>query len=257
MPTHSIDLNADVGEASTREHQKREEALLHFVSSVNIACGFHAGGPEQIDRMIRLAKRLNLGVGAHPSYPGRESFGRESVRLSVNEVESCLLYQLGALGELAARRGTRVSHVKPHGALYADACRNLQIARVFVRAVIQFDRACIVVGLPGSRLLEHARSRGLRVAPEAFADRVYERDGSLRSRKFKDALIVDPEKAAEQALRIVSGGFVKAIDGREVPITAKTICIHGDTPNAVEIAKRVKARLLQEGVKIQSFYSAS
>ncbi len=257
MPVKSIDLNADVGEAATREDQKREEAVLRYVSSANIACGFHAGGPEQIERTIRVAKKLKLGVVAHPSYPDREKFGRVTIKLSMNDLEAYLLYQLGAVGELAAKHGVRVSHIKPHGALYADACRNLQIARVFVRAVIQFDRATIVVGLPRSRLLEHAKSRGLRVAPEAFADRVYEPDGSLRSRKFKDALIVDPEKAADQALRIVLEEFVNAVDGREVPITAKTICIHGDTPNAVEIAKTVRARLLQEGVNIQSFYSAS
>ncbi len=251
MKIKTIDINSDLGEALTTEQVRRDAGLMPLITSANIACGYHAGGPVQIDRTIRLAKQYGVGVGAHPSYPEREGFGRRSMRLSSEEIELCVLYQLGAFAEIARRRGVEISHVKPHGALYNDAVKNIRIAHAIARAVARFSRDVILVALAGSWMLEAGKKERLKVAAEAFADRVYNPDGTLRSRKVKGALIEDPQKAAEQSIQIVLENKVTASDGSEVPVFAHTICVHGDTPNAVAIARAVRKSLSGAGVEIR------
>ena len=250
-----IDLNSDLGEASTPEQLKCEEALMRLITSANIACGFHAGDPISIDRTVRLAKKYGVAVGAHPSYPDRVGFGRTSMKLSTEEIELCILYQLGALATIAHRQGVKIKHVKPHGALYNDAAKDMRIARAVARAIANFDPELILVGLAGSCILEAGRKEGLRVAAEAFADRAYNADGSLRSRTLKGALIVDPQKASQQALSIVLDKRVTSFEGQKLPVEAQTICIHGDTPNAVVIARAVRKSLNEVGIEVAPLHT--
>lgn len=255
MKIKTIDINSDLGEALTPEQVRREAALMPLITSANIACGFHGGGPMQIDRTIRLASKYGVAVGAHPSYPDRKSFGRRSMRLPTEEIELCVLYQLGAFAEIARRRGVEISHAKPHGALYNDGVKSMRIAHAIARAVARFSRDVILVGLAGSCILDAGKREGLKVAAEAFADRTYNPDGTLRSRKLQAALIEDPQKSAEQALNIVLKNKVTASNGLEVSVLAQTICIHGDTLNAPAIARAVRKRLIEERVKIASLES--
>jgi len=215
-----------------------DQALLEIVSSANIACGFHAGDPTTIDATVRLAVANNVAVGAHPSYPDLHGFGRRSMDVSEEEIESGVLYQIGALAAFARVRGTALRHVKPHGALYSDAARDAALAGAIARAVARFDKKLVLVGLPGSALLAAGEHAGLRTAAEGFCDRAYEPDGSLRSRSKKGAVFTDPKHAAAQALELARAGRVQ------------TLCIHGDTPGAAKLASAVREALLQAGINI-------
>lgn len=239
-----IDLNADVGEGL------EDRALMPFLSSANIACGLHAGGPAAMDRAIMSALERGVRVGAHPGYADRENFGRTEQHLSPEELRSLVLYQLGALDLLARARGAALGHVKAHGALYNRAARDRALARAFAAAVREFRADIVLVGLAGSVQLEEARAAGLRAAGEAFADRRYLSDGTLMPRAQPGALLLDPAAAAEQALRIVEDGVVIASDGSRLPVAAQTLCLHGDTPGAERIAGAVHAALVGAGVEI-------
>ena len=240
----TIDLNADLGEGLD------DAALVPFLSSANVACGLHAGGPGTMDRTILLALGRGVRVGAHPGYPDREHFGRKDVQLAPGELRSLVLYQLGALDALVRARGATLSHVKAHGALYNRAARDRALARAFAEAVREFRADIVVVGLAGSVQLEEARAVGLPAAGEAFADRRYLADGSLMPRTEPGSVLHDPAEAADQALRIVRDGAAVARDGSRIAIAAQTLCLHGDTPGADQIARAVRDALEGAGVQI-------
>jgi len=223
-----IDLNCDLGELEDAAH---EAALMEYITSANIACGGHAGDESTMERTARMALARGVRIGAHPSYPDRANFGRVEMALREREIEDTVRQQIERLEAVVRKLGGRIEHVKPHGALYNVAARDEAVARSIGRAVLAWNREATLFGLLGSRCLEVWRAMGLRVAAEAFADRRYESDGSLRARKFNDALITDPQEAAAQAARFAREG------------KAQTICVHGDTPGAVEILKACRAAL--------------
>lgn len=245
-----IDLNCDMGEVPEHITGGTQEALMPSLTSVNIACGGHAGDPQSMKTTIEQALRWKLAVGAHPGYPDRANFGRLELSMPANEIADSIFEQVRALAEVAARCGVQLVHVKPHGALYNQAVRNRTLAEAIAKGVARWNRGVILVGLAGSPMLDVFREAGFAVAAEAFADRRYEPDGTLRSRKFDDALIRDPEEAARQALSMVERGVVVASDGREVALNAETICIHGDTPGAPAIASAVAHKLREAGVTL-------
>jgi len=251
----TIDLNCDMGELPEAIADGMQEALMRSITSVNIACGGHAGDEQTMKTTIEQALRWKLAIGAHPGYPDRANFGRLELKLPADEIATSIFEQVRALAEVASRCGARVVHVKPHGALYNQAVRNRELAAAIAEGVARWSREVVLVGLAGSLMLDVFREAGFAVAAEAFADRRYEADGTLRSRKFDDALIRNPEEAAWQALGIAERGVVIASDGSEVSVNAQTICIHGDTPGAPEIAATVARSLREAGIKVCGFSS--
>lgn len=239
----SIDLNCDMGEIPEAIANGTQEAMMPSITSANVACGGHAGDQQTMRATIEQALRYGVAVGAHPGYQDRENFGRLELKIAPKEVVESVFEQVLALAEVADSCGARVVHVKPHGALYNQAVRNRELAGAIAQGVARWRRDVVLVGLAGSPMLEVFREAGFAVAAEAFADRRYEPDGTLRLRKFEDALIRDPQEAGRQAVGIVERGVVTASDGSEVAVAAQTICIHGDTPGAVEIAAVVAGAL--------------
>ena len=246
-----IDLNCDMGEIPAAIDDGAQEALMPFLSSVNVACGGHAGDEGTMRKTIEQALRWKLAIGAHPSYDDRAHFGRKEQHLPTATVADMVHEQVQALGRVAANCGTRLVHVKPHGALYNQAAREPELAEAIAAGVARSNRALILVGLAGSATLETYRKAGFAVAAEAFADRRYEADGSLRSRHHEDSLIRDPEEAARQAVRIAESHGVVAHDGSKIAVEAQTICIHGDTLGACEIVAAVAGGLRRAGFEIR------
>ncbi len=250
-----VDLNADVGESVGPWPMGDDERLIPLVTSVNVACGAHAGDPLTIDRTVRAAAAHGVAVGAHPGYPDLVGFGRRDLDMAPDELEASLLYQVGAVAAFARAAGTPLRHVKPHGALYNLAARDPSVAGTVARAVARVSGELVLVGLAGSALLAAASDAGLTPAAEAFADRAYEADGALRSRRQPGALLELPELAAAQALSIVRDGCVTSHDGQVIAVRADTICIHGDTPGAADFAKAIRAVLTNAGVTIAALGS--
>lgn len=248
-----IDLNCDMGELPEAIADGTQESLMPSITSANIACGGHAGDEHTMKTTIEQALRWKVAIGAHPGYPDPANFGRLELKVPPAEIANSVFEQLQALAATADRCGARVVHVKPHGALYNQAVRNRELAAAIAKGVARWSRDVVLVGLAGSPMLDVFREAGFAVAAEAFADRRYEPDGTLRSRKFEDALIRNPEEAAWQALGIVERGVVIASDGSEVSVVAQTLCIHGDTPGAPEIATTVARTLREAGVKVCGF----
>ena len=246
-----IDLNCDMGELSESLADGTQEELMRYVSSVNIACGGHAGDAATMRATVEQALRYDVSVGAHPGYEDLANFGRKELQLTPNEVSASVYRQITTLHEIATRCGAEVGHVKAHGALYNHAAREPSLARAIAEGVLRWRTDVVLVGLAGSAMLQEFSAAGFPVAAEAFADRRYESDGSLRLRKFSDAVLHDPGEAAEQALQIVERGCVTAADGSTLSLQADTICIHGDTPGAVEIASAVSRRLRDAGLTIR------
>jgi 5-oxoprolinase (ATP-hydrolysing) subunit A len=247
-----IDLNCDMGELPEAIADGTQEALMHSITSVNVACGGHAGDERTMKTTIEQALRWKLAIGAHPGYADRANFGRLELKLSAEAITDSVFEQIRALAEIAKGCGARVKHVKPHGALYNQAVHGHEIAEAITEGVARWSKDVVLVGLAGSPMLDVFREAGFAVAAEAFADRRYEVDGTLRSRKFEDALIRDPEEAGRQALWIVERGAVIASDGSEVAVDAQTICIHGDTSGAVKIAATVARTLRESGVQLRA-----
>jgi UPF0271 protein len=245
-----IDLNCDMGELPEAIADGTQEALMPSFTSINVACGGHAGDEQTMQTTIKQALRWKLAIGAHPGYPDRANFGRLELDLSPEAISDSVYNQVKALSAVAAHSGVTLSHVKPHGALYNQAVHNRELAKAIAKGVARWRRDLVLVGLAGSPMLDIFREAGFPAAAEAFADRHYEPDGTLRSRKHPDALIHDPAEAGRQALSIVEQGTVVASDGRKVPVTAQTICIHGDTPGAPTIAAAVAETLRQAGVTV-------
>ncbi len=252
----TIDLNCDLGERPEAIADGTEEALLDCVSSVNVACGGHAGDRATMAATVRSARARGVAVGAHPGYPDRAGFGRREMALSPDEIAGAVAVQVLALAGVASRLGAALVHVKPHGALYSRAMRDGSVAAAIADGVARVRRDLILVGLAGSPALEAWRRLGFATASEAFADRLYEPDGTLRSRSLDGALIVAPEEAAEQAVRIAEGRGIVASDGTEVRLRAETICLHGDTPGALAIAREVRRRLEGAGIGVRSLAGA-
>ncbi len=249
---HTIDLNADVGESFGPWPMGTDADLIPLVTSVNVACGAHAGDPVTLLRTVELAARYGVAIGAHPGYPDLAGFGRRDLDLSAEELRATLVTQVGAV--LAAGRVTDavVRHVKPHGAMYNRAARDERMAATIAAAIHDLDDDLVLVALAGSLAADAGRAAGLQVAEEAFADRRYEPDGSLRSRRLDRALL-GPREAAEQAVSIVRDGVAIASDGSRVGIRADTLCVHGDTPGAVHVAGAVRAALDAAGIGIAAF----
>jgi len=246
-----IDLNCDMGEIPDAVFDGTQESLMPSLTSVNIACGGHAGDARTMKATIEQALRWHLAVGAHPGYADRANFGRVELNLAPETVAASVYEQVQALSAIAADCGAAVTHVKPHGALYNQAARNRALAQAIADGVAGWKRDVVLVGLAGSSMLDLFRGAGFRVAAEAFADRRYEADGSLRSRIFEDSLIRDPTEAGEQALHIVERRMVVASNGTEIAVDAQTICIHGDTPGAPQIATAVAQKLRQAGIELR------
>jgi len=242
-----VDLNADLGEGAGHDDE-----LLQLVSSASIACGFHAGDPVSVLASIRAARERGVAVGAHPGFADREDFGRIEVALPAAEVFAIVAYQLGAFRALATAARTPVNHVKPHGALYNMAVRDEKLAEAIANAVLAIDSSLLLFAPGGSVLERAAQSAKLRVVREVFADRNYLADGSLVPRTRPDALLHDPEEAAVRVLRMLREGVVRSVDGTDVEVHADTICVHGDTPGAVDFARSLRERLGKNGVSIQA-----
>jgi UPF0271 protein len=244
-----IDLNADVGESLGPWPMGADEALIPLVSSVNIACGAHAGDPATILRAVELAVRYGAAIGAHPGYPDLVGFGRRDLDMSPADLRATLVVQVGAVQAAARMAAARVQHVKPHGALYNRSAVDAGLAATIAEAIRDLDPSLVLVGLAGSASITEGRAAGLTVREEAFADRRYEADGSLRSRRLAGALL-GPADAAAQALAIVRDGAVVTTDGSRLAVRADTICIHGDSPDALAIANAVVAALGDAGFRI-------
>jgi UPF0271 protein len=248
----SVDLNCDMGEMPEAITDGTQESLMPFVTSVNIACGGHAGDEKTMAATIEQALHWKLAIGAHPGYADRVNFGRVELDISPGEVADSVFQQVQALAKVAASFDIRLRHVKPHGALYNQAVHNRELAAAIAEGVSRWSREVVLIGLAGSQMLEVFREAEFAVAAEAFADRRYETDGTLRSRKFADALICNPAEAARQALSLAKDGSVVASDGSVVAVDAQTICIHGDTPGAVQIAAAVASALQAAGVVLHA-----
>ena len=248
--TRSIDLNLDAGEDPSMLADGREAALYDLVSSVNIACGGHAGDEASMRAALRLALARSLAIGAHPSYPDKAGFGRDKLELESSALTEALVSQLRALQKCASIEGARLTHVKPHGALYNVAATDEPTALAFLEAVHQADRSLAIVGLAGSSLARLARSKGFRFLGEAFVDRRYEANATLRPRRFANALITKPEEASAQAAMLLCEKRVRSHDGKSVAVAAETLCIHGDSPGAYEVARAVRTAIEKLGFKI-------
>jgi UPF0271 protein len=245
-----IDLNCDMGELPEAIADGTQEALLRSIASANVACGGHAGDEQMMRTTIEQALRWKVAIGAHPGYADRANFGRLELKLPPNEIADSVFEQVSALDEVAKRSGARLVHVKPHGALYNQAVHNRELAEAIAEGVARWRRDVVLVGLAGSPMLEVFKKAGFAIAAEAFADRRYEPDGTLRSRKFDDALIRNPSEAAKQALSISQRDLVTAHDGTQVKLSAQTICIHGDTPGSPQIAAAVARALREAGIGV-------
>ena len=240
-----IDLNSDLGEGAGHDNE-----ILDLVSSANIACGFHAGDPPSTFATIQAALERGVAIGAHPSFPDRENFGRTEMALPPAEVYASVAYQVGGLQALARAAGARLSHVKAHGALYNMAARDRALADVIANAVFALDPKLILFA-PGESALDYAATElGLQTASEVFADRNYLADGSLVPRSRPDAFVHDPIEAAERIIRILVEGKVRAVDGTDVALSATTVCVHGDNPQAVAFVRKLRERLEMEEVMI-------
>ena len=244
-----IDLNCDLGEAFGAYAMGDDAAMMELVTSVNIACGFHAGDPLVMRRTVQAAVKTGLAIGAHPGYPDLQGFGRRDMAFGPGEITALVMYQVGALQAFCAAEGTRLSHVKPHGALYNQAMKAEGIAAEIVDAVIRLDPNMTIVALPHSVLSKVAAEQGLRVMHEGFPDRGYAADGSLLPRSMPGAVIEDPDKVAENAVGMAQHGVGGAQSGQGTKID--TLCLHGDHPRAVENARRVRAALERNGITVQ------
>ena len=238
-----MDINSDMGELNHLLADGTYEKLMSHVTSINLACGGHAGDEEMMAAMVVMAKDKGIKIGAHPSYPDKENFGREEMEdIDPNELLDSIRDQIEKLVDISSEHEMELTHVKPHGALYNLAVNNEEISQTIAEAIIDVDSSYKAVGLAGSKMLTVFDALGLDTISEGYVDRIYEADGTLRSRKFDDALITDPQKAADQMKEMLNGNII-AVDGTSVPINISSVCVHSDTPNAVDIAQAVKSQI--------------
>ncbi|GIZ12742.1 LamB/YcsF family protein [Pseudomonas sp. NCCP-436] len=248
-----IDLNSDMGESFGQWSMGDDAAMLDIVTSANVACGFHAGDPAGILRTLKAAAARGVTIGAHVAYPDLVGFGRRNMDIASDELTADVIYQIGALQALATAAGTSVRYVKPHGALYNTIAHDKRQALAVIEAIRAVDARLVLVALAGSPLIELARSEGLTCIAEAFADRAYTPQGTLVSRREPGAVLHDAKQVAQRMLRLVQSGEVEAVDGSVARIEADSICVHGDSPGAVQMAREVRQLLEHSGVSLQSF----
>lgn len=249
----AVDLNADLGEGFGVWTLGDDDAMLDIVTSANVACGFHAGDPATLARVCRAAAQRGVKIGAQVSYRDLAGFGRRFMDVTPEDLTADVMYQIGALSALAEAAGSTVSYVKPHGALYNSIVTNRPQAHAVAEAVHAVDPALPVLGLAGSVFFTAAEELGLRTVPEAFADRSYRPDGQLVSRRERNAVLHDPDEIAERVISMVTKGRVDAVDGSTIPITVESVCVHGDSPGAVQIATAVRDKLIADGVTLSPF----
>lgn len=247
-----VDLNSDLGESFGAYKIGLDEEVLKYVSSANIACGWHAGDPIVMRKTVEAAYKNGVGIGAHPGFPDIMGFGRRNMAVSPEEAKQYTIYQLGALCGFAKAVGAKIQHVKPHGAMYNMAAKDSKLAMAIIEGIWEVDRDLIVLGLAGSEMINAAKERGLKVANEVFADRAYNSDGTLVARSLPGSMIHDKKIAISRVIRMVTEGKVTAINGEDIDIKADSICVHGDNPEAIEFVRLIKEELLKSGVEIKS-----
>ncbi|WP_040227227.1 LamB/YcsF family protein [Bhargavaea cecembensis] len=247
-----VDLNCDMGESFGAYRMGNDAEILEFVSSANIACGFHAGDPSTMRKTVRMALEKGVGIGAHPGTPDLVGFGRRAMALSADEAYDLVVYQIGALDAFVRAEGGEMQHVKPHGALYNMAAKDAALSEAIAEAVYKVNPELVLFGLSGSELVRAGEKTGLRTASEVFSDRTYQPDGSLTDRRQSNALITDPGEAIAQVIRMVKEGKVRAADSTDVDLRADTICIHGDGVTALDFARRISEELPAEGIEVEA-----
>ncbi|WCK54434.1 5-oxoprolinase subunit PxpA [Aneurinibacillus sp. Ricciae_BoGa-3] len=249
---YRVDINCDMGESFGAYSMGSDEEILSFITSANVACGFHAGDPAVMRKTVKMALERGVAVGAHPGLPDLAGFGRRNMDITPSEAYEMVAYQMGALSAFVKAEGGKLQHVKPHGALYNMAAKSSQLSNAIAEAVYDINPECILFGLSGSDLIKAGQQIGLRTASEVFADRTYQPDASLTSRREANALITDTEAAAKQVITMVKEGKVTTVTGEEITIQADTVCIHGDGAHALAFARRIQELLLEAGVSIQA-----
>ncbi|SDF16072.1 LamB/YcsF family protein [Sporomusa acidovorans] len=249
----NIDLNCDMGESFGIYTLGHDETAMPYVTSINVACGFHASDPNNIVKTIKKAKKYNLAIGAHPSFPDLVGFGRRAMAASHEEIYADVVYQIGALMGICKTEGLTLQHVKPHGALYNMAEKDSKVAAAIAKAIKSIDPNLYMVCSCGSMMVQGAQAVGVNYVEEAFADRAYTKDGTLVPRREPGAVIQDPQAVADRVLAIIKNGKVQSIDGFDVALKPQTICVHGDTPGAVDMIKAIRTRLVQDGIAVRPF----
>jgi UPF0271 protein len=247
----TVDLNCDMGESFGAYRIGCDEEILPYITSANIACGFHAGDPGTMRKTVQRALAHNVMIGAHPGLPDLVGFGRRNMAITPQEAYDLVVYQVGALQAFVQAEGGHMQHVKPHGALYNMAAKQTELARAIAEAVYRVNPELYLVGLAGSHLIEQGQAAGLRVISEVFSDRTYQQDGSLTPRSQPDALITDDEQAVQQVIRMVKEGKVRTQQGSDIEILAETVCIHGDGPHALAFARHIREALQSAGIAVQ------
>lgn len=253
----SVDLNCDMGESYGSFKIGNDAEVLKYISSANIACGYHAGDHNVMMDSVKKAKTLGVNIGAHPGFLDLHGFGRRDMNLGTEEIYNLTIYQIGALEAIAKVCGTKVRHIKPHGALYNIAARDKSVAAAIAQAVRDADASLVLFGLAGSELIRAGAEKGLKVAQEVFADRSYLPDGTLTSRSQAGAMIEDSAVAIKRVLRMVKDGTIEAADGKEIHIKADTICVHGDEPKALQFVMDLRKALLDEGIAVKAGWAES
>ncbi|TCT20467.1 UPF0271 protein [Melghiribacillus thermohalophilus] len=248
----TIDLNCDMGESFGAYNLGNDEQILKYISSANVACGFHAGDPAVMDRTVKLAIKYGVSIGAHPGLPDLVGFGRRKMDVSPEEVYQMVVYQTGALKAFVQVHGGQLRHVKPHGALYHMAAANQELAEAIAEAIAHLDSSLILYGLSGSELVKAGDRKGLLTAREAFADRTYQHDGTLTPRTSPNAMIPSGQEAIHQAMKLVMENRVQAVNGDIIEVQVDTICLHGDREHAITFAEKIHHTFLKEGVRIKA-----
>lgn len=247
---YKIDLNSDLGESFGRYTLGMDSRIIPLISSANVACGYHASDPVVMEKTAAMAREAGIGIGAHPGYPDLMGFGRRNLDVTPAEARAYTLYQLGALEGFCRANGVRMQHVKPHGALYNMAGKDYALAKGICEAIASFDKDLIVMALSGSELVRAAEDTGLRVAREVFADRAYEEDGSLVNRRKDGAMVTDENLAISRVVRMILEQKVTAITGKDIPIRADSVCVHGDGEKALAFVEKIRAELSSHGIQI-------
>ncbi len=248
---YKVDLNSDIGESFGNYVLGMDVEVIKYITSANIACGWHAGDAMVMDKTVTIAKKLNTAIGVHPGFPDLMGFGRRDMKITYEEAKNYIKYQIGALWAFAHSHGVKLQHVKPHGAFYNMAAKDSQMAKAIAEAVFEVDKDLILVGLANSEIIKMGKELGLKVANEVFADRAYNADGSLVSRNIKGAVIHDKDVAIQRVVRMVKDNMVTSVTGEDINIQADTICVHGDNPSAVLFVQEIRKALEDEGVKVE------
>ena len=245
-----ININCDLGESSKLHSTENDPLLLEIVNSANIACGYHAGDKPTMEKTIEISKKNNVSIGAHPSFNDTENFGRKRLNLSSAEIEKLVIDQINILSNIANKKGAKVTHVKPHGALNNMACENYELAKVISKSIMQVSKELIFLVPTGSQMEKAGNKLGMKIAAEIFADRNYEDDGNLVSRSKENALITDPEIAKKHVIRMVENQALNCYSGKQIPCEIDSVCVHGDGKTAVNTAKQIKEGLIKSGVTL-------